>query len=102
MQAKSNASKYTGVSSEDVRSGGFGAKTSSYNSTSSSTFGMTRKYSGGLGGSSGLGSTGFGSGSRGSGYTDYDEPLDSVSLLSAHGGFCRWWRKSDGSTMLQR
>ena len=79
-QAKANATKYTGVSSDDLKSGGFGANTSGFGSSMGSTFGLSRKYSGGLG-SSGLGSTsGFGSSSRS--YHDYDEPYDSVRSLS--------------------
>ena len=78
MQAKSNASKYTGVSSDDLKSGGFGAKSSGFGSSAANSFGMSRKYSGGLS-SSGLGSNGgFGSGSRSAAYHDYDEPYDSV------------------------
>jgi len=81
MQAKANASKYTGVSSED-RSGGFGAKSSGFGSSTASSFGLSGKYSGGGLGSSGLGSTGgLGSSSKSSSYHDFDEPYDSVSSL---------------------
>ena len=81
MQAKANASKYTGVSSDDLKNGGFGAKASGFGSSAAATFGLPRKYSGSLG-SSGLGSTGgFGSGSRNASYHDYDEPYDSVRSL---------------------
>lgn len=74
LQAKTNASKYTGVSSEDLKSGGFGLKSSGFGSTTtSSSFGLPRKYSGG-----GLGSTGFGSGTLSSSFHDYDEPYDAV------------------------
>ena len=81
VQAKSNASKYTGVSSDDLKNGGFGAKSSGFGSSATSTFGLSRKYSGGLS-SSGMGSTGgFGSSSRSAVYHDYDEPYDSVCSL---------------------
>ena len=75
MQAKANETKYTGLSSEDVRSGGFGAKSSvGFGSGSSrgtlSAGGSSTKYRAG----GGLGGSGFGSDSRGSLYDDYDEP----------------------------
>lgn len=70
LQAKSNESKYTGVSSDDLR--GFGSKSSGLGSASSwtPTAGTSSKYK-----STGLGATGFGSSSRGSLYDDYDEPV---------------------------
>ena len=74
-QAKANETKYTGVSSKDVRSGGFGHKSGGL-SSSSASFGSSMsggKYRSG----GGLGSSGLGSGSSRAGaslYDDYDEP----------------------------
>ena len=67
-----NESKYTGVSSDDLR--GFGSKSSGLGSASSwnSTAGTSSKYKST---STGLGNTGFGSSSKGSLYDDYDEPV---------------------------
>ena len=52
------------------------SKSAGFGSSSTSSFGLPRKYSGGGLGSSGLGSTGFSSSSRS---YDYEEPYDSVS-----------------------
>jgi hypothetical protein len=85
-QAKSNESKFTGVSSEDMRSGGFGLQGNSLSSNAafgSSVTGGSR-YRGATSG--GLGS-GLGSSSSASRYDDYDEPvgrgLDKVPNLAA-------------------
>lgn len=82
VQAKANETKYTGVSSEDVRRGGFGVKSATGFGSSSSSRGTlsaggsssSAKYrsGGGLGGSS------FGSDSRGTLYDDYSEPIRTV------------------------
>ena len=52
------------------------SKSAGFGSTSTSSFGLPRKYSGGGLGSTGLGSTGFSSSSRS---YDYEEPYDSVN-----------------------
>ena len=73
-QAKANEAKFTGVSSEDMRGGGFGLQGSSL--SSSAAFGASvtggSRYRGAVSG--GLGS-GIGSGSSSSRYDDYDEPV---------------------------
>ena len=79
MQAKANEAKYTGVSSDDLRSGGFGAKSSTgFGSGSLGTLsaGSSTKYRAG----DGLGGSGFGSDSRSTLYDEYDEPSRSTDV----------------------
>ena len=59
------------------------SKSAGFGSTSTSSFGLPRKYSGGGLGSTGLGSTGFSSNSRS---YDYEEPYDSVSTFCNSNG----------------
>ena len=76
-QAKANETKYTGVSSDDVRSGGFGLKSSAL-SSSGTSFGSSMSGGRYRSGGGGLGSSGLGSSSGRAGaslYDDYDEPI---------------------------
>ncbi|CAL8467709.1 g7247 [Coccomyxa elongata] len=79
QKAKANEAKYTGVSSDDLRSGGFGAKSSTgFGSGSLGTLsaGSSTKYRAG----GGLGGSGFGSDSRGTLYDDYDETSRNIDI----------------------
>ena len=75
-QAKANETKYTGVSSEDVRSGGFALKSSSGAGSGFGSAGGPSRYSSGvgLGGARSSGAGGLASSSGRSLYGDYDEP----------------------------
>jgi hypothetical protein len=73
VQAKANESKYTGVSSDDMR--GFGSKSAGFGSGSSASWNSaassTSKYR----------SAGLGASTRSSLYDDYDEPVTSLEKV---------------------